>query len=109
MKLAVRALRERKENRVEDITIPAMEGAALDTLDLLDLLAQEETPSVAHQALRDHLGHQEEATMGNLDHQGHLDLQDHPYLDHTGAHRLSIFLDHRDHLEHQDYLDTPQG
>lgn len=60
-------------------------------------------------ALRGHLVNQEEAMMGRLDHQVHLDLQDSPYPELTGAHRLSIFLDHRDHLERLDYLDSPQG
>lgn len=87
----------------------AMDGAGVDPQESVDLLAHRATPSLAHQALRGHLVSQEEAMMGNLDHQGHLDLQEHHPLELTGAHRLLIFLDHRDHLEHLGYLDTPQG
>lgn len=86
---------------------PVMEG--VDTRAHQDLLARQVTPSLAHQALKGHLVHQVEAMMGNQDHQGLLDLQDLPYLERTGAHRLSIFLDHRDLLEHLEYLDTPLG
>lgn len=75
----------------------------------MELLAQKVTPSLAPLALRGHLVNQEEAMMGRLDPQVHLDLQDHPYLEPTGALRLSIFLDRRDHLERLDYLDSPQG
>lgn len=65
---------------------PVMEGA--DTQGHQDHLARQGTPSLAHQALRGHLVHQVEATMDNQDHQGLLDLQDHPYPELTGAHRL---------------------
>lgn len=105
----MRALRERKGNQVEDIMTPAMEAAASEPRERLDLLVLEATQSSAHQALRGHQVHQEEATMGNLDHQGRPDLQEDPFLVLTGAHRLSIFLDHRDHLDLLDNLDTPQG
>lgn len=88
---------------------PAMVGAESDPQESVDLLVQKATPSLAHQALRGHLDHQGEAMMGNLDHQVHLDPLDHPYLEPTEAHRLSVFLDHRDHLECLGYLDTPQG
>lgn len=94
---------------MEDTTTPAMEVAESEPQECLDLLAQEATPSLAHQALRGHLVHQEEATTGNLDHQGRPDLQERPYLALTEARRLLIFLDHRDHLDRLDYLDTPQG
>lgn len=47
--------------------------------------------------------------MVSKDPQGPLDLQEDPHLKFTEAYRLSIFLDPRDHLEHLDYLDTPQG
>lgn len=56
---------------------PAMEGAALDPQESVDHLAQKVTPSLAHQALRGHRDIQGEAIMGHLDHQVHLDLQDH--------------------------------
>lgn len=87
---------------------PAMEGVESEPQDHLDLLVHGATPSLAHQALRGHLVSQEEDMMVHLDHQGRLDLREHPCLELTGAHRLSIFLDHRDHQEHQDYLDTHQ-
>lgn len=80
-----------------------------DTQGRPDHLARQVTPSLAHQALRGHLVPQVEVTMGNQDHQGLLVLQDHLYLELTGARRLSIFLDHRVLLEHLDYLDTPLG
>lgn len=108
MKQEVQASKERKENRAEAITTPAMEGAQWDPRENVDLLALKVTLSLAHQALRGHLVSQDEATMASPDHQGHLDLLDR-LLDLTGTHRRSIFLDHRDHLEHLDYLDTPQG
>lgn len=88
---------------------PAMEQLEPDNRDHLDLLDQEATPLLAHRALRGHQVHQEEAMTGNLGHLGHQDLQVQPYLELTGAHRLSIFLDHRDHLGCPDYLDTHQG
>lgn len=83
---------------------PVMEGVESEAH--LDLLVQKVTPLLAHQALGENQVHQEEAMMG---HQGRPDLQDHPFLELPGAHRLSMFLDHRDHLECLDYLDSPQG
>lgn len=47
------------------------------------------TPLLAHQAPRGHLVPQEEAMMGDLDNQGHLDLQDHLYQGLTEAHIVS--------------------
>lgn len=88
---------------------PAMEEVESESRERQDLKAPKVSPLLALQALRGHLVHQEEAMMGNLDHQGHLDLQDQAYRGLTGAHRLSIFLDHRDHLERLEYLDTLQG
>lgn len=107
MNQAIQASKERKENRLEDIMTPAMEG--VEPQEFLDLLAQEASPSLDHQGLRGHLVNQEEAMMDHQGRQGHLDLQEDPQLEFTGAHRLSIFLDHRDHLEYLDYLDTHQG
>lgn len=92
---------------MEDTTTPATE--AQEAQGCPDLLAREETPSLAHQALRGHRVNQEEAMMGNLEPRGRPDLQEHPYLELTGAHRLSIFPDHRDRLECPDNLDTLQG
>lgn len=109
MTQAYRATKERKENRPEDITTTATEGTESESQECLDLRAQEARPSLVHQALRGHLVNQEEAMMGNLDHQGRPDLREHPYLAHTGAHRPSIFLDLRDRLECLDNLDTHQG
>lgn len=100
------ASKERKENRVEATMTRAMEGVESDPP---DHLAHQVTPSLARQALQDHLVFQEEATMANLDRQVHPDLQDHLCPEFTGAHRLSIFLDHLDLLGRLDYLDTPQG
>lgn len=84
----------------------ATEGAESDPLGRLVLKA---TPSLARQAPQDHLVVQEEAMMADLDRQVHPDLQDHLCLEFTGAHRLSIFLDHPDLLGRRDNLDTPQG
>ena len=39
--------------------------------------------------------------MGNLDHQGHLDLREHPSLELTGAHRVSY---HHKHTNIQDEI-----
>ncbi|KAI3366145.1 hypothetical protein L3Q82_009967, partial [Scortum barcoo] len=52
--------------------------------------AQKVTQLLAHQALRGHLVHLDEATTANLDHRGRLDLQDHSYLDPTEAHRVTM-------------------
>lgn len=84
-----------------------MEGAAIQ--DHLDLLVNQVTPSLAHRALRGHLVHQEEATMGSQDHQGLLDLLDHPYLELIEAHRLSIFPGHLVLLVHLGCLDILLG
>lgn len=91
---------------------PAMEAVESEPQESQDLRALKATPLLALQAPRGHLGHQDEAmtgTQGILDHQGRRDLQDPPCLVHTGAHRRSVFLDHQDHLELLEYLDTPQG
>lgn len=74
MKQEVRASKARKENPVGDIMTPVME----ESLELLDLLVHKVTQLLAHQALRGHLVHLDEATMANLDHRGLLDLQDRP-------------------------------
>lgn len=64
---------------------------------------------MGQQALRGPPVSQGEAMMVSKDPQGPLDLQEDPHLKFPEAHRLSIFLDPRDHLEHLDYRDTPQG
>lgn len=51
--------------------------------------ALKETPLLAHKAPRGHLDHLEEGMMDHLDHQGHLDLQEHHWMDLTEAHRVS--------------------
>lgn len=87
---------------------PVMQGV-VEPRERQDLRVPKENPLLAHQAPRDHLVPQEEVMTGDLDHPGHLDLQDHPYQGLTGVHILSVFLDPQDHLELLDYLDNPQG
>lgn len=57
----------------------------------------EETPSLVHQAHRDHLGSQAEATMASQDSQGHLDpldLLEDPTLESPGTHVVSLCHTH---------------
>lgn len=62
---------------------------AVDSVSSCLVRALRETPLLAHQALRGHLDHLEEGMMDHLDNQGHLDLQDHHWMDLTEAHRVS--------------------
>lgn len=111
------AWKERKENQVEDIMTPGMEGVEWEPQERLDLQydhtlnnilplwafkyavyqtlssslirALKETPLLAQRALRGHLDHLEEGMMDHLGHQGHLVLQDRHWMELTGAHRVS--------------------
>lgn len=89
--------------------IPAMEEMDLELQECPDHRVLKEMPSLGHKALRGHLVHREEAMMVSLDHQDLLDLQAQSYQELPEAHRLLVYLDHRDHLGYLVYLDTLQG
>lgn len=109
MNLGLLVLKERKVSQVGGIMTPAMEEMDLELQECPDHRALKETPSLGHKDLLGHLVHQEEAMMVSLDHQDLLALQAESYQELPEAHRLSVYLDHRDHLGHLVYLDTLQG